>query len=247
MTGIDWKVVPICEKQLRDVNASDVLNNGLYRKCDIYKGGGGYDKFADIYNRRKKSNLDLRVQFVVQLYGCTLDCPYCYVTRDGVLGNYCSIKTKQLVKDFIDSDLNVFHLMGGAPAIYIENWVDILRHIDTDYVFHSDLLLVEKEYDKDTLKELAQYKNSLYAVSVKGSTKEEFRNNTRTEFNQELFWKNLENLVRYNIDFYITYTGMSEQSVSRFEQELREKFPSDCDNILKDSFNIQLVKYAALD
>lgn len=223
------------------------MNNGLYRKCNIYKGGGGYDKFADIYNKRKKNDIDLSVQFVVQLYGCTLDCPYCYVTRDGVLGNYCSISTKQLVKDFMNSGLNVFHLMGGAPAIYIENWIDILRHIDTDYVFHSDLLLVEKEYDTNTLKELAQYKNSLYAVSVKGSTKEEFKNNTRTEFNQELFWKNLENLVRYNIDFYITYTGMSEQSIDRFKQELKERLPSDYDNILKDSFNIQLVKYAALD
>lgn len=44
-----WKVVPICDKQMKDVNPSDVLNDGLYRKCDVYKGGGGYDMFPSIY------------------------------------------------------------------------------------------------------------------------------------------------------------------------------------------------------
>lgn len=46
-----WKVMYLCDKQLRDVNPSDIIKNGLYRRCDTYKGGGGYDKFSDIYKK----------------------------------------------------------------------------------------------------------------------------------------------------------------------------------------------------
>ena len=28
-----WPVVKLCEAQLQDVNKSDILNDGLYRKC----------------------------------------------------------------------------------------------------------------------------------------------------------------------------------------------------------------------
>ena len=47
-----FDVVPLCEAQLMDVNPLDILNNGLYRKCNTYKGGGGYDKFPEIYNAK---------------------------------------------------------------------------------------------------------------------------------------------------------------------------------------------------
>jgi hypothetical protein len=32
----NWPVVPLSEKQLKDVNPEDILENGLYRKCNIY-------------------------------------------------------------------------------------------------------------------------------------------------------------------------------------------------------------------
>ena len=38
-----FKVVPLCKKQLLEVTPSDILNDGLYRKCNVYKSGGGYD------------------------------------------------------------------------------------------------------------------------------------------------------------------------------------------------------------
>lgn len=40
-----WPVVPLSEGQLKDVNPADILEEGLYRKCDTYRGGGGYDQF----------------------------------------------------------------------------------------------------------------------------------------------------------------------------------------------------------
>ena len=84
MGNFKWPVVPLCEKQLRDIRQKDILEDGLYRLCDIYRGGGGYDQFINIYNKRFGTSLTDGRQFVVQLYGCPLRCPYCYVTEDGV-------------------------------------------------------------------------------------------------------------------------------------------------------------------
>jgi len=51
-----WKVVPLCEKQLRDVDKNDILHSGYFRKCNTYKSGEGYDKFPDICRSRLNMN-----------------------------------------------------------------------------------------------------------------------------------------------------------------------------------------------
>lgn len=244
-----WKVVPLCEKQLRDVDKSDILKDGLYRRCKTYKSGGGYDKFSNIY--RKRSGVyskQFTDQFVVQLYGCPLKCPYCYVTDDGVNGNYISVDTDVLVNDFVMSGLDVFHLMGGAPALYIDHWVDILKNTCQRYPFHSDMLLVESLYDTEVLKDIARYReSSLFAVSVKGADHEEFLKNTGVEWKASMFWQNLENLCKFDIPFYMTFTGMSDESIEKFKSQLHIAIPMYEALCLRDSFKIDLVHYAALD
>lgn len=246
-----WKVVPICERQRRDVNESDLIRNGLYRRCDIYKGGGGYDKFEDIYRKRNSiPDGNYSRQFVVQLHGCPLRCPYCYVTEDGIHAGYALVGTEQLVKDFKDTGLRVFHLMGGAPALYIEQWADIIKQLEREACgipFHSDLLCVEKPYDDSILEELAAHKDTLYAVSIKGATQEEFKKNTGVELDTDLFWDNFTKLVKHNIPFYITYTGMDSNSRMLFETEVCSRFPDTYNKILEDSFSINLVHYKALE
>lgn len=45
-----WPVMKLCDRQLRDINPSGILEkNELYRKCGIYKGGESYDKFSNVY------------------------------------------------------------------------------------------------------------------------------------------------------------------------------------------------------
>ena len=107
-----WKVVPLSLNQLRDVRKEDVLEDGIFRKCDTYRGGGGYDQFPIICEKRLGERR--HHQFVVQLFGCNLDCPYCYVTREGVWGEPIQITTEQLVQAFQRSVQEVFHLMGGG-------------------------------------------------------------------------------------------------------------------------------------
>lgn len=240
----NWKVMHLCDRQLRDINSKDILNNGLYRRCDTYKGGGGYDKFPNIYKMRAGQDGNYNEQFVVQLKGCPLRCPYCYVTVDGVhSGAYSLISTDQLIKDFNDSKLPVFHLMGGAPALYIDYWKEILDRLNAQDVFHSDLLLLEGEYSKDTIKALSSYKNSLYAVSIKGGNAAEFKKNTGVILNENLFWRNLDMVVDCGLPFYLTYTGMTDQSVEFFKNVVIKRYG---EQIINDSFAIQLVQYNAL-
>lgn len=238
-----WQVVPICEAQLQDVNPSDILNGGLYRKCNTYKGGGGYDQFPAIYNRRNGINrIDLNNQFVVQLKGCPLRCHYCYVTPEGVNSVPVKVSTFDMVAAYHNSGCSVFHLMGGAPALYIERWHEIIEMIAgyESEIFHSDLLCIEKQYDRGVLQELASHRHSLYAISVKGSTPEEFRKNTGTTFNERLFEKNLEALFDIGVPCYFTFTGMSLESVQYFKD-------THSDYSFDDSFTIDLIRYNALD
>ena len=249
-----WNVMRLCDAQLKDVNPHDVLCKGLYRKCRTYHSGGGYDKFPDIYISRfgdfvSLDRRDLSSQFVVQLKGCPLRCPYCYVTREGVETGECvGVSTDKLINDFYKSRCSVFHLMGGAPAIYMDKWMDIILGLEDGYIFHSDLLLLEGEYDKEVVNSISYSgKNSLFAVSIKGSTCEEFRKNTGVDFNEELFWANFDIIVESKLDFYLTYTGMSKESIKRFEHKVKSWYGiANADWILKDSFPIQLVKYKAL-
>lgn len=249
-----FPVMKLCNKQLRDIDPDDILFDYMFRKCNTYHSGGGYDQFESIYNKRNYSNLDLRNQFVVQLKGCPLNCPYCYVTTEGVnSGESVYLTENDLVHYFKLSNCKVFHLMGGAPALYMEHWSELIDKLFTEvnpyeYVFHSDFLLIEKQYDEDTLMNLRKYLNTLYAVSIKGSDSKEFMRNTRKLYDSKLLFDNLELLVKYEIPFYVTFTNMTEDSICRFKEETTYRFgPNISDYIFRDSFSIPLIHYKALD
>lgn len=131
---------------------------------------------------------------------------------------------------------------GGAPALYIEYWLEILHKLN-NYVFHSDFLLVEKPYDKNILKQISEYGNAVFAVSIKASTGEEFYQNTRTIFNEKLFYSNLDKLVESKIRFYLTFTVMSDTSIITMKNRLSLRYG---EWILNHSFSIPIINYKAL-
>ena len=235
-----WKVVPLSKGQLKDVRTEDVLENGLYRKCNTYRGGGGYDQFPvvckSLYGKAYNE------QFVVQLQGCNMDCPYCYVTRAGVWGEATRVSTADLVKAFIESKLPVFHLMGGAPALQMKFWPELLKELSgTGCIFHSDLMLSEGVYDESVLDQIDQA-NSLLAVNIKGTNDNEWRNNTRKEPNWPLLWDNFYKICNRLHRFYITYTGCNADGILAFEAECERRGIR-----IKDMYryNIELIEYGA--
>ena len=248
-----FKVCPVQGRQLLDVRKSDIF--GDFRICDTYRGGGGYDKLPAIIERRnilseKDGMLTNTVkQFVVQLYGCHLRCPYCYVTRDGIFGEYKEYTAEELVHNFMVAkdiyNVGVFHLMGGAPALYINDWYSILLQLPTGTIFTSDLLLTEQPYDKDQLSALRILgKNKgIYAVNIKGITDEDYKFNTGRKIDWALFWNNLKLVVNSGINFYITFTNPDMFYINKFKDKLTSLYG---EHILDDSFIIDIKKYEAI-
>lgn len=242
----NWKVCPIQGRQLRDVRDEDIF--GDFRICNTYRGGGGYDQFPKIAEKRGLTcNGDIGTQFVVQLYGCTLKCPYCYVTADGIWGYHTPYTSDQLAGSYISAlvsrNAGVFHLMGGAPAVYYEHWPELLDKISLDNtIFHSDLMLVEKEYKLATLRDCNR-RNTLYAVNIKGADKEDYFRNTRCKFNEDLFWNNFDTVVESGVNFYMTFTNPDMDSLFTFKETVARKYG---EAVLDDHFVIDIVDYEAL-
>jgi len=242
-----WKVVPLTSDQRRDINDEDIVWHGatpLYRRCLTYKGGGGYDKFPQYAYKRGLvcEPVEASVQFVVQLYGCNLDCPFCYVTRRGVWDKPIKRGTTDLVLDFLAASVThgcrVFHLMGGAPALQLQYWPELLNALEIGHLFHSDLMLTEKPYTKNMMR-MIDYPNALYAVNIKGLTPETFYTNTRKRLNQALLRHNLTQLLDFlpYDRWYLTFTNVPSRERNIFLKDLPHKV---------DWFDIDLIAYEAV-
>lgn len=259
MSEFLWPVVPIQGKQLLDVRPEDLLEGGRYRKCNTYRGGGGYDQFPHIA-RYLGLGEDMSTQFVVQLKGCHLACHYCYVTQEGIWGDHVKVSTDRMILDYQESGCNVFHLMGGAPALYLPHWPHLIRKLadamgTVPYVFHSDLLLTEAVYDLDVLGGIV-HPASLYAVSVKGFGAEHLAN-TGVELDEHLFWENFTSLVLVGVPFYVTFTNVNPDGQAYFWKECESVFAAasatghhaarQLQQLKSLSFSIDLIKYKALE
>jgi len=242
----NWPVCPVQGRQLKDVREEDIFGN--FRFCDTYRGGGGYDQFPKIAKKRGLTcKGDIGTQFVVQLYGCPLRCSYCYVTGDGVRGKFETYTSERLLgaygRAFIARQAGVFHLMGGAPAIYHRHWPELLDHLDLDnMIFHSDLMLVEGSYDVYALRH-SNRDNTLYAVNIKGVDAEDHFRNTGRKLDEEQFWFNLHCVVDSDINFYFTFTNPNREHLLPFMDRLAARYG---DSVLDNCFMIDLVNYEAL-
>ena len=238
-----WKVVPISEQQRLDVRPSDLVEGGDMRVCSTYRGGGGYDDFPKLAAARGLADHPSQAdtQLVVQLRGCNLDCPYCYVTRAGVWGEPVRYTTDELAAAYARAaeshGANVFHLMGGAPALQLRHWPELLDALGGDVIFHSDLMLSESRYGERSLRELDR-PNVLLAVSVKGLSPDEWARNTRKDMDPGLMRRNMlavsELLPRDR--WYLTFTNVDPDYRRAFMEEYGVDY----------SLNIDLIEYNAL-
>lgn len=252
----DWKIVPLCKEQLLDIDPKDILPGGEFRLCDVYKSGGGYDKFPTIFERRTGKKTSSK-QFVVQLYGCHLKCPYCYVTPNGIWGEPKYYSTDSLAKVFFTTQklfrdkfpIDVFHLMGGSPALYIEHWPELIDRLGEDVVFHSDLCLTEQDYEDDILKAISR-SNCLYAVNIKGITPQNYEDNTGTnqgQFDGLIMMANLDKLIKNKVPFYLTFTNPDKNQFKEFCDDISSgRFKGYDKKLLEDMIVIDIIDYEAV-
>lgn len=246
-----WKVVPLSPGQRKDVRDEDVLECGLFRLCHTYRGGGGYDQFPSIARHKCiVSEADqASLQFIVQLQGCNLDCPYCYVTREGVWEHPVKLSTKRLVEAFGRSGAQVFHLMGGAPALQMKYWPELMEILWSYYpqaIFHSDLMLSESWYDFELLSQIAYFGQggALFAINIKGLTADEWLHNTRKPWNEEQFWYNWHQVEQSGLPAYVTFTGCDPALEEEFWQEA-ECYGLAVSTWRKHAYHIGLIEYDA--
>lgn len=245
MDSYKWRVCPVQGRQLKDVRLLDLWRD--FRFCNTYRGGGGYDQFPQIAKKRGFTcKGDIGLQFVVQLYGCPLGCPYCYVTKDGIFGKYKGYTSKQLLgaygRAYIARQPGVFHLMGGAPALYHRHWPALLDEIPENVIFHSDLMLVERSYNLDALRH-SNRDNALYAVNIKGVNAEDHFRNTGRKLDDKQFWFNFYCVVDSGINFYLTFTNPDKDHLDEFKERIVGRYG---DWVLDDHFVIDLIDYEAL-
>lgn len=246
-----WKVCPIQGRQLKDVSADDLWDDNNFRICKTYKSGGGYDKFPHIAKRRGLLQSDMfgrpDTQFVVQLQGCHLRCPYCYVTRDGIYGKTEEYDSYEVVGELLAAcaqhKTGVLHLMGGAPALYLSHWPSLLHLLNGKFLFHSDLLLTEHNYTVTEIENINQ-PNALYAVNIKGVMDQDYFENTGRTPKWDLFWRNLSLIHSVGLNFYLTFTAPDPFKLPLFKQELIKRYG---ESILDDSFIIDIKQYDALE
>jgi pyruvate-formate lyase-activating enzyme len=247
--GTDIKVCPIQGRQLRDVREEDIFED--FRICNTYRGGGGYDQFPAIAKKRGLLHNfikgDISQQFVVQLRGCHLRCPYCYVTRDGIYGKTVKYEVYELTEAFRRAhkkhDVGTFHMMGGAPMLHHKIWCSIPIILFPSFLFTSDLLLTEGNYDRQALNTM-NMSNALYAINIKGVTNLDHRRNTGKNIDWHLFWNNFDKVMKVGLNFYITFTNPDTHGYQRFVDNIEDRYGK---KVLKDSFVINLKQYDALE
>lgn len=201
--SFEWPVPNFCDKQLRDINPDDI--RGDFRLCDTEK--------AQMYEPLMKEAQGFgSTQFIVQLWGCPFDCWYCYVTRDGVFGATHMYTSEKIVEAFHKTDAHIFHLMGGAPGLYLNDWGSIIRLLGRGYLFHSDLLLVEGDYTLTQFTYPRALCKIVLSVSLKGWDKETYKEVTGVPIDlySHRVRHNFDMLVQSGIPFYITMTGFTE-------------------------------------
>lgn len=167
------------------------------RICSIIKQNSDYEvinhigdqspfRMAKLFGNSWK---DYNHQFVVQVAGCSFECPFCYVDNlkeDTQVDAFYLVKLfknfREKVKSEYNVNVNIFHLMGGNPARYASFWPILRDELDNwgfkDVVLFSDCLLVEDMLYGVKPWEYVDMHHFILANCLKGTNHINFKNNT---------------------------------------------------------------------
>lgn len=205
-----------------------VFHDDIARICTVVKDKNAPDDRGDKSPYRMAEIFggdwqDYNNHFIVQVAGCPLKCPYCYVdnlkadllmTADELVEKF--IEFKKIVESKFNIKLKVFHFMGGAPALYCEFWKELRNSLDNhgfnDVLLFSDVILVENYFYKKKPWEFLNLHHFILTGCLKGTNEDNFIKNTGG-FN--LFRQSLKELQNYlpAKNFYLTLIGFEEKDL----------------------------------
>lgn len=173
-----------------DVEKSGRLHDDYGRICQVVQSPNWHGDLSPC-RMAKFQNIDnfelFDKQFVVQVAGCPLKCPFCYVdnfkmdkffTADELVTKFAEFRKQE-------PNLNVFHLCGGCPARYSEFWLNLRKSLDENgfwrVILLSDVIFVENHFYNvkpwETIRKMHPY-NFFIVGCLKGTTKQNFIKNT---------------------------------------------------------------------
>jgi sulfatase maturation enzyme AslB (radical SAM superfamily) len=192
--------------------------NDIARVCTIIKDDGAYDnrndrspyRMAELFGGNWK---DYNNHFIIQVAGCPLKCWYCYIDN---LKKDIEMSAQEMVDMFIEFrkdikqkfnvDLNVFHFMGGAPAIYCEFWPILRETLDKNnlknIILFSDVIFVETYFYNVKPWNYMDLDNFIVVGCLKGTNKKNFKENTGKDLYSEAL-SELSNYIKFE-NFYLT-------------------------------------------
>lgn len=204
-----------------------VFHDDIARICTVVKDKHAHDDRGDKSPFRMAmlfggSWEDYNHHFIVQVAGCPLKCPYCYVDNMEVDTSMSAndlvdrfIKFKEEVESKFNIKLKVFHFMGGAPALYCDFWKELRDTLDKrglkDTILFSDVILVEEYFVNKKPWEFLNLHHFILTGCLKGTNEENFIKNTGFNLFQQSL-KELENYISYP-NFYLTLIGFDEKNL----------------------------------
>ena len=172
-------------------------------------------RLSDMFNRPMDS---LSNHFIIQVAGCELDCPVCYVDNK----NWdTTFNAQDLVDEFtkfkrVVPSLNVFHLMGGNPGRFASGWSILREELNSrtykNIILLTNVLFIENELYANIPWTKLELDNFVIAGCLKGTNKQNFIDNTGKDY-FDVAIKELKNYVKFK-NFYLTLLNPDPKSMN---------------------------------
>ena len=194
-----------------------------------------------------------RDNFIYQIKGCNINCPWCYVdeiNKNGLPGDYSewfSIpeiidtfeKTRAERKNSKEGELNRIRPSGGEATIVIEQWLENLkelekRNLSKEIFVQNDSNLTtghflddlerKGEIEPNILQKIGEYKNLGLLASFKGTDEKNFTENTRAD--GKLIEESIYSFKKYvkaGIDTYPFFYNPNPDTLESFLERLAKE------------------------
>ena len=161
--------------------------------------------------------------------GCNLRCRFCWsqnsVWNPNKTGKFYSPKevSDRIQKIAKKKGYKCLRISGGEPTIGKKHLIEVLKNIDSRYIFILETNGILLGYDKGYVEDLSSFENLHVRVCVKGADPEEFSlfTGANTGFNYQI--KALENLREKKVSFNIALVSKNLEKKKGFFQMLSDK------------------------
>jgi len=192
-----------------------------YRKYYRFRGGRWYGGIA-----------------TADCVGCNLRCGFCWSWRSGShvtnVGKFYSSQEVSTILISIakEKGYSYVRISGGEPTLCFNHLIDVINNIPQEITFILETNGILLGYNKNLVYRLAEYRNIVIRVSLKGTTPEEFHMLTKADptfFEYQL--NALSNLLDAGLepgrDFYpaIMLSFSSEENIRLLLKRLGEIHP----------------------